>query len=134
MAACLVGLSGCSVWPFGSGNQAADPDRTGYWASIAYSKSTGRVGYANNRPTQADADASATQTCHSNDCAVVANVRAGCVAIAQAPKQNWGWVNWVMGWGSAPSKAQAQREAVANAAAHGARVSQTVCTVDHSGP
>ncbi|HEY1971105.1 MAG TPA: DUF4189 domain-containing protein [Pseudonocardia sp.] len=132
--ACLGGLSGCAAWPFGSSGQAADQSEPGYWASIAYSKATGRVGYSNNRPNQAEADASATQTCRSNDCAVVAHVRSGCVAIAQAPKQNLGWVNWVMGWGAAPSRVEAQRQAVASAAAHGARVSQTVCTVDHSGP
>lgn len=81
---------------------------TALWGSLAIDSNQGSsYGYSYNYPTAEKADARALQECGSN-CYIVKNFNGGCAAYAadQAP----GGAAW--GWGTAPSKEQAQELAL----------------------
>lgn len=81
---------------------------TALWGSLAIDSNQGAsYGYSYNYPTAAEADARALKECGSN-CYVVKNFNGGCGAYAA--DQASGGTAW--GWGTAPSKEQAQELAL----------------------
>jgi hypothetical protein len=100
-----------------AGSAAAARAQSGYFASIAYSQSTGRVGYsARQARTKATADALAIRMCASPDAKVFMWARDQWVAIAVVD----GHVG-TAGFGRGMSSDEAQRNALAECAtrAHG---------------
>lgn len=69
--------------------------RSKNYASIAYSTSTGAMGWAKNYATRRAAERRATQECESysgsGDCRAVVWVRNACAALATARNRSYGW-------------------------------------------
>lgn len=70
---------------FMGGAQAAE------WGTIAYSPSTGAMGYSNNWPNEVDAEITALNGCgkHANDCETAVNFHDACGAVAVG-QSGWG--------------------------------------------
>ena len=82
-----------------------------YWGALAYSRATGRYGFAYDYSTQAEAINHAVVECGVRDCRGVVWFHNACGAFARG-RGTWGWAIGETRW-------QAQERALAECRKHG---------------
>ena len=78
----------------GASNNSAPPHRPDRYGSIAYSRSTGAIGYSYGHYSQADAERSARQNCDATDAEIVGWVKNAYAALAvgdDVSQYGWSW-------------------------------------------
>ena len=93
------------------------------YAAIAYSESTGRVGYQFNTYRLEDAEQAALYRCGAYDCNVKVWVRNGCASLARATNGTLGW-----SWSTSLSIAQSQSLYECSLRGHSCGVLAWACT------
>ncbi|MEW6128819.1 MAG: DUF4189 domain-containing protein [Acidobacteriota bacterium] len=96
--------------------------RRNNWGAIAYSKSSGRIGYSYDYATEAQAINSAVERCGVRDCQAVVWFVNGCGALAKGDKG--------YGWAIGASRSEAEGKALAECRKRGGgcRIVQWACT------
>lgn len=82
---------------------AASASSAAEWGTIAYSPSTGAMGYSHNWPDEVDAELTALAKCeqYADDCTTAISFRNACGAIAVGRDGGWG-----ASWGTNRTKAE----------------------------
>ncbi|WP_167475896.1 DUF4189 domain-containing protein [Nocardia arthritidis] len=105
----VLGLAVTSAAAFGaveaSAAPAVPPSGT-YFGTLSISRSTGRIGLSVDQRSWVSADAVAIDQCGVYDCHIELRYSDSCAAVARAADGRFGWA-------TAPSKAEAEQQAVA---------------------
>jgi serine/threonine-protein kinase len=120
----VVAVAAAGVFGLSAGTAQAAPAYASYWGAIAFSPSTGSVGYSYDYPTLTSANGAARRYCRVRDCQVVVSVDHGCAALAQAR-------NRALGWAWSGSLADAKNRAAGATRSRNARILTAVCTTGH---
>jgi Domain of unknown function (DUF4189) len=120
----VVAVAAAAVFGLSAGTAEAAPAYPSYWGAIAFSPSTGSIGYSYDYPTLASAGSAARRYCRVRDCQVLVSVDHGCAALAQAR-------NRALGWAWAGSLAAAKSRAAGAARGRGPRILTAFCTTGH---
>ncbi|NMN98508.1 DUF4189 domain-containing protein [Antrihabitans stalactiti] len=94
------------------------------YGSIAYSPTTGNVGWSYDYANRATAEAVATGYCNASDCQAVVWFYNGCGALSVAS-------DGAYGWGYAPTREGAEYHALRNTPGPNGHIVRWVCTTGH---